>query len=120
MNKPILFLLLAISINLINGYLYFSNCSDYDYNYHAYARGDFGEDVCILFETTGDITHCCYVTGSTNSSINDNCIGLTDDQHENIKYLVKYYKDHYDPNIEIKCKSEYISISLFSILALLF
>lgn len=120
MNKTIIFLLLAISINYINGYLYFENCSDYDYAYHRYAGADFGEDVCILFETNRSVTHCCYVTGSTNSSINENCIGLTDDQHENIKNLVRYYKDNYDPNIEIDCKSNYIAMSLLVILALLF
>ena len=122
MNKLIVLGLLALIINTINTYD-FTTCVEFDENksdLQSVAGDDF-EDVCPIFKTTGDFTHCCYVKESTNSSIVANCVQITDDQYENIKNFKKYIKDENgDDDFEIDCSSRFVAISLFALLAFLF
>lgn len=114
MNKLILFGLLTLLFNSINGEI---GCQQWTSYFNA---ADLDEDVCsMLVPTNTGKTHCCYF------EINDNtqyCDELTDDEYENIGRLIKYMEDldGTDPDIEIDCSSKFLSLSLFVIFALLF
>ena len=62
-------------------------------------------------------THCCLFKRDSGSTF---CYGITDDQYEHIKNFKKYYnefevKDGEDEVDKIKCRSNYLSYSLFII-----
>ena len=83
--------------------------------------GDDFEEVCPALKTKGDYTHCCYVKESSNSTISAKCVQITDDQYENIKNFKKYIKDENgDDDFKIDCSSNFVAISLFAVLVLLF
>jgi len=57
--------------------------------------------------------------------IDDNepsCAELTDDEYENIGRFIKHLEDlnGNDPDIDIYCSSQFLSLSLFAVAALLF
>ena len=126
MNKLILFGLLALIINSVYAVFPFKNCSDYemsdiDQELKELAGEDFDGDVCKLFKTNDDYTHCCYIKKSTNVSLNTHCVQIKDDYYENIKNFKKYVRDeNEDGDLEIDCSNKFVSISLFAVLALLF
>ena len=75
------------------------------------------EDYCRMYPTPVNYTHCCYFKSDTL----EGCQPITDDQYENIKRYKKYMKQ--DPNyanLKIKCSGEFLTYSLFALLALLF
>ena len=114
MNKLILFGLLTLLINSINGEI---SCVDWGSYFN---QADLDEDVCsMLVPTNTGKTHCCYV------EINDNpskCDELSDDEYENIGRFIKHLEDidGSDPDIEIDCSSKFLSLSLIAVAALLF
>ena len=116
MNKFILVGLLALSccINL--------NSTDYqcvtsDIDKLTTANEGLDEDVCSLLGTSGDKTHWCYIEGE---NIESKCIAINDDEYENIVRFKKYLRDGLDDDdIDIKCSSKFVSISLLAALALL-
>ena len=75
------------------------------------------EDICRMYPTPENYTHCCYFEYDGVQK----CKSLTDDQYENIKRYKKYLKqnDTY-ANLKIKCSGEFLTYSLFALLALLF
>ena len=75
------------------------------------------EDYCRMFPTPVNYTHCCYFKSDTL----EGCQPITDDQYENIKRFKKYMKQYPDyANLKIKCSGEFLTYSLFALLALLF
>ena len=75
------------------------------------------EDVCRMYPTDIDYTHCCYIERDGDSY----CDQLTDDQYENVKKYKKYLKEHLGySSVKIKCSGEFLTYSLFVLLALLF
>ena len=75
------------------------------------------EDYCRMFPTPVNYTHCCHFK----SDSIDDCRPITDDQYENIKRFKKYMKqDSIYANLKIKCSGEFLTYSLFALLALLF
>ena len=78
---------------------------------------DLDEDYCRMFPTPVNYTHCCYFK----SDVLNECRPITDDQYENIKRYKKYMKQYPDfDNLKIKCSGEFLTYSLFALLALLF
>ena len=117
MNKLTLLGLLALFIAFIN--------CDYDCGglteNVVKVPEDSDEEYCQMLKIGGEITHCCYVDGG---NYEGRCIGLTDDQYENIVRYKKYIRDN-DENaggddFGIDCSSKFISLSLFAVFALLF
>ena len=75
------------------------------------------EDYCRMYPTPVNYTHCCYFKSDTL----EGCQPITDDQYENIKRFKKYMKQYPDyANLKIKCSGEFLTYSLFALLALLF
>ena len=99
-------ILLAIFILGINGV---DVCDDIEGN---------DEDVCRMYPTQEDYTHCCYFQSDGYTG----CKALTDDEYENIKRYKKYMKETHENygNLKIKCSGEFLAYSLFALLALLF
>ena len=73
------------------------------------------EDYCRILPTYMDFTHCCYFEIDRGAQ----CRQLTDDQYENIKRYEESMKRRYGNNVKIKCSGEFLTYSLFAILALL-
>ncbi len=114
MNKLILFGLLTLLFNSINGEIACEQWSSY------FNQADLDEDVCsMLVPTTTGGTHCCYVEINGNPSA---CSELTDDRYENIDRFIKYYEDNdgTDDDVDIDCSSKFLSLSLIAVAALLF
>ena len=118
MNKLTLLGLLALFIAFIN--------CDYDCGglteNVVKVPDDSEEEYCQMLKIGNDgITHCCYVDGG---NYEGQCIGLTDDQYENIVRYKKYIRDHDEKaggdDFGIDCSSKFISLSLFAVFALLF
>ena len=97
--------LLAIFIIEINGQV--TACEEV-------TQGD--EDVCRMYPTEVDYTHCCYVEMDDGSS----CRQLNDDQYENVKRYKDYLKSQGHSGVKIKCAGEFLTYSLLALLALLF
>ena len=113
MNKLILFGLLTLLFNSINGEI---GCQEWTSHFN---QADLDEDVCsMLVPTNTGKTHCCYV------EINDSparCQELSDDEYENIDRYIKYREDiSPDEDIDIDCSSKFLSLSLIAVAALLF
>ena len=73
------------------------------------------EDVCRMYPTPENYSHCCYFESDTYTG----CWPLSDDQYENVKRYKNYMKQTYS-NLKIKCSGEFLTYSLFALLALLF
>ena len=87
MNKLIIFGLLALFLNSINGEY---TCSDYLTVYGSANLEDLeGEDCAMLTPTGEGMTHCCLF------EIADEiyCKEVSDDQYENMGRFVKYTED---------------------------
>ena len=115
MNKLILFGLLALLFNSINGDIACGRWMDY----FSYQNLEDEEDICSSLTPTGTgATHCCYM------QIDDNepsCAELTDDEYENIGRYIKYLESRgNDYDVDINCSSKFLSLSLFAVAALLF
>ena len=122
MNKLIFLGLLALLISSIYAYD-FPLCPEYEEAVVDLKDivGDDFEEVCPALKTEGDYTHCCYVKESSNSTISAKCVQITDDQYENIKNFKNYIKDENDDeDFKIDCSSNFVAISLFAVLVLLF
>ena len=104
--------LLAIFFIGINGQL--TSCEEF---------GSQGQDAdtCRMYPTSEDFTHCCYVQyeGIEGDPGYQGCKELSDDQYENVKRYKNYLKNTYS-NVKIKCSGEFLTYSLFALLALLF
>ena len=75
------------------------------------------EDYCRMYPTPVDYTHCCYFK----SDSVEGCQPITDDQYENIKRFKKFYQQTNSlSGLKIKCSGEFLTYSLFALLALLF
>ena len=115
MNKLILFGLLALLFNSINGDI---ACTRW---YDHFNKTDLEEDeeICSSLTPSNGATHCCYM--ETNDEI-DGCVELTDDEYENIGRYIKHKEDanNTDIDIDIDCSSKFLSLSLFAVAALLF
>ena len=76
------------------------------------------DDECLIHPTNINYTHCCYYSTDNYAG----CMEITDDQYENIKRFKKYMKEHYESysGFKIKCSGEFVTYSLFVLLALLF
>lgn len=115
MNKLIIFGLLALFLNSINGEY---TCSDYLTVYGSENLEDLeGEDCARLTPTGEGMTHCCLF------EIGDEiyCGEVSDDQYENMGRFVKYTEDQEaNTDVDIDCSSKFLSLSLFVIFALLF
>ena len=115
MNKLIIFGLLALFLNSINGEY---TCSDYLTVYGSENLEDLeGEDCARLTPTGEGMTHCCLF------EISDEiyCKEVSDDQYENMGRFVKYTEDQEaNTDVDIDCSSKFLSLSLFVIFALLF
>ena len=118
MNKLILFGLLVLLFNSIDGQFYCQNFATL-----GFKDEDLDEEVCsLLTPTDKGATHCCYreINGSPS------CVQLTDDQYENIGRYIKFEEDRLeaagegDFDIDIDCSSKFLSLSLFVVFALLF
>ena len=119
MNKLILFGLLALLFNSINGDI---ACTDW-MRYFNTSNLEDEEDICSsLTPTTTGYTHCCYMETSDQSNQINGCVQLTDDEYENIGRFIKHLEDlnGNDPDIDIYCSSQFLSLSLFAVAALLF
>ena len=123
MSKLTLFLLLALTIHVLNGV----KLGDYTLKECDYVTIDgatsdklieeLEEDYCAFLKTTGDYTHCCLFEFSNGQG----CYQITDDQYENIGRFKKYIRDQSgDDDIGIECSSRFVSFSLLAVLALLF
>ena len=115
MNKLILFGLLALLFNSINGDIACGRWMDY----FSYQNLEDEEDICSsLTPTTTGYTHCCYYDDGTNKR----CVELKDDEYENIGRFIKHLEDisGTDPDIDINCSSQFLFLSLFVVAALLF
>ena len=116
MNKLILFGLLALLFNSINGDI---ACTDWK-SYYTSANLEEEEDICSWLTPTGTgATHCCLK--ETNDEING-CVELNDDEYENIGRFIKHLEDlsGTDTDIDINCSSQFLFLSLFVVAALLF
>lgn len=115
MNKLIIFGLLALFLNSINGEY---TCSDYLTVYGSENLEDLeGEDCAMLTPTREGMTHCCLF------EIGDEiyCGEVSDDQYENMGRFIKYTVDkNTNTDVDIDCSSKFLSLSLFVIFALLF
>ena len=115
MNKLIIFGLLALFLNSINGEY---TCSDYLTVFGSANLEDLeGEDCAMLTPTGQGMTHCCLF------EIGDEiyCQEVSDDQYENMGRFIKYTEDkNTNTDVDIDCSSKFLSLSLFVIFALLF
>ena len=111
MNKLIIFGLLALFLNSINGEY---TCSDYLTVYGSENLEDLeGEDCAMLTPTGQGMTHCCL--------FEIYCGEVSDDQYENMGRFIKYTVDkNTNTDVDIDCSSKFLSLSLFVIFALLF
>ena len=76
------------------------------------------EDVCRMYPTAENYTHCCYF--ESDSQDHTGCIQINDDQYENIKRYKSFYKQHYGlSSLKIKCSGGFLAYSFFVLLALL-
>ena len=73
------------------------------------------EEYCRILPTYKDYTHCCFVESESTSQ----CRQLTDDEYENVKRYKDVLKTILGNNVKIKCSGEFLTYSLFAILALL-
>ena len=73
------------------------------------------EDICRVYPTPENYTHCCYFELDDKAG----CQAITDDQYENIKRYKNFLKQKYE-SVKIKCSGEFLTYSLFALLALLF
>ena len=112
MNKLLQIILFALCIYYINGE--FSVCKDITSFPDQVTDKEDRINYCRIRTTTTDKTHCCYYSDSTS----EYCMEITDDQFENIKKFKNYLKNNHD-DVHIRCSSEYLTYSLFAILALL-
>ena len=138
MNKLILFGLLALLFNSINGDI---ACGDW-MRYFNTSNLEDEEDICSSLTPTGTgYTHCCYMETNDQSNQINGCVELTDDTHccyyddgtskscvelkddeyENIGRYIKYLESRgNDYDVDINCSSKFLSLSLFAVAALLF
>ena len=118
MNKLILFGLLALLFNSINGDI---ACTDW-MRYFNTSNLEDEEDICSsLTPTTTGYTHCCYMETNDQSNQINGCVELTDDEYENIGRYIKYLESRgNDYDVDINCSSKFLSLSLFAVAALLF
>ena len=112
MNKTLQIILFTLCIYYINGE--FVGCDDIKFPNEATEKED-RINFCRIRTTQKDKTHCCYVQSE---KIDGKCMGLTDDQYENIGRYINFLKND-DSGIKIRCSSEYLTYSLFALLALL-
>ena len=117
MNKRILFGLLALLFVSIKGTMPDCDKEDEVKEFASSHGEEMDGDFCSLFSTSGTKTHCCYIKKGAKAG---NCIGITDDEYENIKRYKKYVRGQGDEDFSIDCASKFISISLLAALALLF
>ena len=78
-------------------------------------QGD-DEDVCRMYPTEENYTHCCYVEMDGGGK----CRQLNDDQYENVKRYKDFLKSQGHSDIKIKCSGKFLTFSLFCFLAFLF
>ena len=72
-----------------------------------------------MYATQNDNTHCCYFEADNQDYTG--CTEITDDEYENIKRFKSFYKEEYGlSSLKIKCSGEFLTYSLFVLLALLF
>ena len=125
MSKLTLFLLLALTIQVlkadlkVNNQMILQTCHEItiDGVKPAALIEELEEDYCSSLKTNGDYTHCCLFEFSSTSA----CYQITDDQYENIGRFKKYLRDQLgDEDLGIECSSRFISFSLLAVLALLF
>ena len=74
------------------------------------------EDVCRMYPTEINYTHCCYVEMNGGGQ----CRQLNDDQYENVKRYKDFLKSQGNTDVKIKCAGEFLTFSLFALLAFLF
>ena len=75
------------------------------------------DDECRIYPTHMNYSHCCYYK----SDNEEGCMQITDDQYENIKRFKSYYKQAKGiSSFKIKCSGEFLTYSLFALLAFLF
>ena len=72
------------------------------------------DDYCRIFSTSTDKTHCCYFEYDNVAE----CKEITDDAYENIKRYKTYFKN-FHKDVKIKCRSEFLTYSIFVLLSLL-
>ena len=114
MNKAFLIILIALTFIAVNSE--FHLCSDFNFsNLVDGTDTDDKEDYCRILSTSKDKTHCCYFRDDEK----EGCIEISDDAYENIKRY-KQYKKNQSNSFKIKCAGEYLSYSIFALLALLF
>ena len=113
MNKLILFGLLALLFNSINGDI---ACTDWE-KYFNKTDLEEDEEICSSLTPSNGATHCCYE--EENDEVKG-CVELTDDEYENIGRYIKYSEDKNNTDIDIDCSSKFLSLSLFAVAALLF
>ena len=76
------------------------------------------EDVCRMYPTSVDYTHCCYFEADNQAYTG--CTPITDDQYENIKRFKSFFKEEHGlSSLKIKCSGEFLTYSFFALLALL-
>ncbi len=114
MNKALQIVLLAISIIAIKSE--FSECPTI-VNFTNVKNSD-KDDYCRIYTTTTDKTHCCYFRYTNGSNRYETCRQISDDAYENIKRYKDFLKNTYS-DVKIKCSSEFLTYSLFALLALL-
>ena len=78
--------------------------------------GNLDEDICRMYPTEMDYTHCCYVEMNGNGQ----CRQLKDDEYENVKRYKDFLKSQGNTDIKIKCSGEFLTYSLLALLALIF
>ena len=115
MNKTILLLLFAFSIVGINSEFELCNTVSSSYLEGLKDDDDRGE-YCRIHSTQKDFTHCCYLEAD---NLESRCIEINDDAYENIKRFKNFLKNTYS-GVKIKCSSEFLTYSLFALLALFF
>ena len=113
MKKLFVFCLLFISFNFIKSSI---DCNSV--NTEGYT--DLDEDICTFLppdDSKG--THCCYLEVEDGDRM---CYTINDDAYENIVRFRKYYEDNVagGKDVKIKCSSQFMSLSIFALLALLF
>ena len=125
MSKLTLFLLLALTIQVLKADLKVNNQMTLQTCHEITIDGvkpaalieELEEDYCAFLKTSGDYTHCCLFEFSNGQG----CYQITDDQYENIGRFKKYLRDQLgDEDLGIECSSRFISFSLLAVLALLF
>ena len=112
MNKTLQIILFTLCIYYINGE--FKDC-ERTFPPEVTDKED-RINYCRIRTTKGDNTHCCYKQSKNEQE--GRCVEITDDQYENIGRYITYLKNT-DSGIKIRCSSEYLTYSLFALLALL-